>query len=529
MRSVLCPAVVTAVSAALLSLAACAAPAPPAAPAPDAAPKRVRIVHTNDFHGNLLPSRPSFAGGREVGGSAVLAAHFDSAAARFAGPTWVISAGDDMQGTAVSNLSWGRATIDAHNAAGYDAAATGNHEFDWGIDTLRARIAQSRFPWLAANLFVAQSDTHPSWIRPWVMLEERGVRTAIVGAALPTTPEIVLAGRVAGLRFDPAAPAIARAARAARAAGADFVVATMHIGAVCETPGSAPEEESRGCRGEVLEVAESLAGTVDLVVGGHTHNRVMTTSGGVPVMEAAYYGRAYSVTDLERRGDSVRVVSRSVRVPYADEVTPDTAVARVVARWNADVRPLTERVIATSSAEMADVEVDESPLGNLIADAFRRATGAQATIVNTGSIRRPLPAGPITYGMLYELQPFQNALVRQEVTGAQLRAALEAGLTDRGRVLAHVSGLVVTYDSAAPRGSRIREIRLEDGRVVGDADRVTLGLTEFVATGGDRFSALTQAPITQAGLVDLDAVIAHLQALPQPIAPPSVGRWRPAR
>ncbi|HZG43850.1 MAG TPA: metallophosphoesterase, partial [Longimicrobium sp.] len=131
-----------------LALAAAAActPAPPAtAPAPDAA-KRVRIVHTNDFHGRLLPQTVSQ---RAAGGSAVLAAHFDSAAARFGGPTVTLSAGDDMQGTAISNLSWGRATIDAHNAAGYDAAAIGNHEFDWGQDTLAARVRDSRFPWLA--------------------------------------------------------------------------------------------------------------------------------------------------------------------------------------------------------------------------------------------------------------------------------------------------------------------------------------------------------------------------------------------
>ena len=513
-------------AAALLVLGACAPSAPAPAPAPEAV-KRVRIVHTNDFHGRLLSSR---SGGREVGGSAVLAAHFDSAAARFpGGPTWVVSGGDDMQGTAVSNLSWGRATIDAHNAAGYDAAALGNHEFDWGLDTLRARIRQSRFPWVAANVYAARADTQPSWIRPWVMLEERGVRTAVVGAALPATPEIVMAGRIAGLRFGPAGAAIVRAAREARAAGADFVVATMHIGAECERPGSAPEEESQGCRGEVLQVAREVAGEVDLVLGGHTHRRVLTAEGGVPVLEAASYGTAYAVADLERRGDSVVVLARQVRVPYADEVTPDTAVARVVAQWNADVRPLTERAIATLSAPLEDPDAGEYPLGNLLVDAFRSAAGADAGLLNNGAIRRPLPAGQVTYGMLYELQPFQNAVVRQTVTGAQLRAALEVGLDDQGRPNAHVSGLVVTYDPAAPRGSRIREIRREDGRVVTDADRLTLGLPEFVATGGDRFAPLVPAPYANVGVVDVDALIAYLRSRPQPVAAPPADRWRPVR
>src|SRR5688500_7701865 len=163
-----------------LLAAGCAPPPPAAGPVPEAV-KRVRIVHTNDFHGRLLPQTSN---GRSLGGSAVLAAHFDSAAARFQGPTLILSAGDDMQGTAISNLSWGRATIAAHNASGYDAAALGNHEFDWGQDTLIARVRESRSPWLAANVFVAGTRRQPEWVRPWVMIERAGVRTAVIGIAL---------------------------------------------------------------------------------------------------------------------------------------------------------------------------------------------------------------------------------------------------------------------------------------------------------------------------------------------------------
>ena len=214
-----------------------------------------------------------------------------------------------------------------------------------------------------------------------------------------------------------------------------------------------------------------------------------------------------------------------------DEVTPDTAVARVVREWEERVRPLAERGIATLAAEMPFVDPGrgEWVVGNLLADAVRRATGAQASIVNSGSIRRGLPAGPVSYGTLYELQPFQNALVTVEATGAQLRAALENGLDEHGRINAHVSGLTVVYDSAAPAGSRVRSITLDGGRAVRDDDRVTLGLTEFVATGGDRFTMLRDLPRRNTGVIDLDAVIAHLQALPHPVSPPATGRWRKAR
>jgi 2',3'-cyclic-nucleotide 2'-phosphodiesterase (5'-nucleotidase family) len=505
-----------------LALAAACAPTPPAegpAPAPRGAP-RVRIVHTNDFHGRLQPQQ---ANGRSLGGSAVLAAHFDSAVARFDGPTLILSAGDDMQGTAISNLSWGRATIAAHNAAGYDAATFGNHEFDWGVDTLRARVAESRYPWLAANLFVAGTRTHPQWVRPWVMIERGGVRTAVIGVALRTTPEIVMAGRTAGLEFGPEAPAIDQAAREARAAGADFVVVTAHVGAACERAGTAPDEMSDDCEGEALEVADDLTEPVDLIVGGHTHRRVLATEDGIPFVEAASYSTAYSVTDLELRDGRAVATRREVRVPYADEVSPDTTVGRIVAEWERRVTPVTERIVVTSAQELPR-QGSEYALGNLVADAMRAQAGAQASIVNNGSIRRDLPAGPLSWGVLFELHPFGNALARTEVTGAQLRAALENAVAG-DRIDAHISGMTVRYDPEAPSGSRIREIRLDDGRVVGDGDTVTLGLSEFLATGGDRYVTLAQGRTTRTALIDLDALIAYLTALPQPIRAPSVGRW----
>lgn len=512
-------------AALLLALAACAPP-PPAAPAPEPA-KRARIVHTNDFHGRLAPQRPGWAGGRTVGGSAVLAAHFDSAAARFDGPTFVLSGGDDMQGTAISNLSWGRATIAAHNATGYDAAALGNHEFDWGLDTLRARIAESRFPWVAANVYAAGTQRQPAWLRPWTMLERGGVRLAVVGAALPYTPQLVMAGRVAGLDFGPVGPAVDRSAREARAAGADFVVVTLHVGAACDAPGpgAPPEQESTGCEGELLEAAAQITEPVDLLVGGHTHNRVLTTANGIAVAEAASYSVAYSVTDLERRGGRTAATRREVRTAWADEVAPDTAVARVVEDWEARVRPVSERVLVSFAAPM-EREGSEYPLGNLVADAVRARTGARVALVNTGSVRRAMPAGPITYGMLYELQPFQNELVTVTATGAQLRAALENALARDAAPDAHVSGITVTYAPSAPRGSRVREIRLTGGRPVRDADTITIGTSEFVATGGDGYVVLKEAPMTRAGMVDLDALVAFLQSLPQPVQPPRTGRWR---
>jgi len=509
-----------------------AACAPTAAP-PSAGPEpalQARIVHVNDFHGRLAEQETSAFGERRLGGAAALAAHVDSARTRFDGPTFFLSAGDMFQGSAVSNFSYGRATVDVMNRSSYDAAALGNHEFDWGLDTLRARVRESAFPWLAANLFVAGTEAHPDWVSPWVMLERDGVRLAVIGLVLPGTPDVTLAGRTAGLDFRPAPVYVDRYAREARAAGADFIVVTAHIGARCEDQAllALPESPSTGCRGEIMEIAEALNERVDLILGGHEHQRTVITHAGTPISQAYMYGMAISVTDLERRGGTRTVVSQRVHLTYVDQVNPDTAVAGRVSFWEAEVAPVVSREVAVFAVPMPR-EGDEYPLGNLIADAHRHATGAHLAVTNNGGIRRGMPAGRITLGMLFELQPFQNEMVTVEMTGSLLREAMEHAYGDDPRLRVHVSGMTVTLDRDAPPGRRVRELRRDDGRVIADADVVTVATSEFIATGGDRFTMFTQGRQTRTGMEDLEVLVSYLQALPQPVRPPNVGRIRPLR
>ncbi len=524
-----------------LALAGCA-PAPPPTPAPapaDApvtlAPLTLQVLHTNDWHGRFLPE---VVGGDTIGGSAVLAAWFDSARVRFDGPTVFLSGGDIMQGTAISNLSWGRGAIDLHNRKGLDASVLGNHEFDWGLDTLRARIAESDFAWLAANVFTGGADAPPEWIEPWTVLERDGVRVGVVGVALAATPDIVMAGRTGDLRFGPEAPAIDRGVRALRDQGVDFVIVTTHVGAVCDEAGDPdgtdPEAPSTGCRGHLVDVLEAVRERPDLVVGGHTHLRNLFDVNGIPVVQAPAYGRGVTVSRLERRpGEAARVVHRAIPVPRAADVDPDTAVAAVVARWVAEVGPILDRAVAVLADSMTNAErrPRENPAGNLLADAQRWATGADIGLVNNGSLRRSLPAGEATYGLLYEFQPFQNELVRVHVNGALLREILEFGLTDEATPWIHLSGIQVEVDAARPRGSRVvRVLRAGPdgvpGPEVGPDDRLSIGTTEFLALGGDGFVLLAEGELERTGPIDVDGLIDYLGSLPQPVQPPATGRWR---
>lgn len=502
---------------------------------------RVQILHSNDFHGRLLPS---VVAGDTIGGAAVLAAWYDSARVRFEGPTVVLSAGDMLQGTAVSNLSWGQAAIDISNRIGVDASALGNHEFDWGVDTLVARIRESAFPWLGANVVDAETGTHPDWVRPWVVVERDGVRVGVVGIALEETPRIVMAGRTEGLRFEAEAPAADRAIREVRAAGVDFVVMTAHVGAYCDDVGNAsglePEAPSLGCRGGLVDLVSALQEPVDLVLGGHTHVRNHFEVNGIPVMQGPAYSGGITVTHLERARDGqVRATYRAILPPRKAEVDPDTLMLRVVEGWAGEVRPLLERPVAVFSDSLSNAGrlPRENPAGNLLADAQRWATGADVGLVNNGSLRRTLPAGVVNYEILYEFQPFQNELVRIEGDGAWLKRVLEFGLNDDGAPWTHISGIRVEVNPNAQRGSRVgRVFRVREGaegtRVeteIGDNDPISIGTTEFLATGGDGYRILAEGVLTRLRVIDVDALGEWIATLTSPVSPPAVGRWSEVR
>jgi 5'-nucleotidase len=203
-------------------------------------------------------------------------------------------------------------------------------------------------------------------------------------------------------------------------------------------------------------------------------------------------------------------------------VAPDAAVSALVQRAVAAVAPVVGRPVATIAAPLTR-EGTQYPLGNLIADAMRAEGKADVAVMNNGGIRANLRGGPATYGSLFEIQPFGNVLYRFTVSGAALRDYLEK-LVD-GRLNVHMSGAVVTYDSAAAPGARVRGVRVGGTELRPDGE-YTLLLNDFLATGGDGLGLGSAARRMEVlPLVDLDAFIAYLRGRPQPVQGPTDARF----
>ncbi|MEO8226280.1 MAG: 5'-nucleotidase C-terminal domain-containing protein [Gemmatimonadota bacterium] len=498
-------------------------------PAPKVAPRGVpgdtillRVLAINDFHGALMPQTYSWSKGRLVGGAAAVKALMDSAAAQCHGcPVLRLDAGDEMQGTLESNLFYGRSVIEAFNRMGIQAAAIGNHDFDWSVDTLRQRMAQSRYPWLSANIFDSTTGKRPAWATPYRILNAGPLRVAVIGWITPVTKTIVRAEYVRGLRFAAGAAAIQDVLAEVKAQQPDVTILLAHSGAFCD---------SLKCNGEILDLARELGpGAVDMIVSGHTHSLVNTAVGAVHVVQARSSGRSLAVIDLVRTPVGARDERSRVEDVYDDTVAPDSAIAALVATYAVRTDSLARRTVTTIKLPLLKAGEDEGqyPLGNLIADAQRNVARADVALMNNGGIRGAgLPAGPVSYRQLFELAPFQNNVVRVTVTGAVLRAAMEHAL-ESGRPDAHISGMTVRYDPKRPAGKRVVEMRLSSGKPVNDKATYSLATLDFMQTGGSGYAMLIPLPVERGFGTDIEALLAYLRRLPQPVEAPAAPRIVP--
>jgi 2',3'-cyclic-nucleotide 2'-phosphodiesterase (5'-nucleotidase family) len=473
---------------------------------------RLRIIATNDFHGALEP-RPD-ATGRLRGGAAYLATAIARARADCVSPaceTLLLDGGDEFQGTPASNLAYGRPVVDVFNTLGYAAGAVGNHEFDWGQDTLKARMRDARYALLAANVRYADGRDVP-WIRDDTLIIRGALKVGVVGVATLLTPTTTRASNVVDLRFADPVPIVDSLSRRLRARGADFVVVVAHDGAFCDRDGAT------NCRGEIIEFARRLREPVDAIVSGHTHSLIDAVVNGIPIVQARSSGTALGVIDLGPEGSR-----HQVRDVLPDSLPADSAIAARVQRAVASVAPIVNQPVATIAGNLVR-EGTQYPLGNLIADAMRAEGKGDVAVMNNGGIRANLREGPATFGSLFEVQPFANVLYRYTLAGAALRDYLETLVGKRLNV--HASGVVVTYDTTAAPGTRIRSVRMADGSELRPDGEYTLVLNDFLATGGDGLGLGTAARRTEVlAIVDLDAFVAYLRGRPQPVRAPTDARF----
>ncbi|HLM73609.1 MAG TPA: 5'-nucleotidase C-terminal domain-containing protein, partial [Polyangiaceae bacterium] len=317
-----------------------------------------------------------------------------------------------------------------------------------------------------------------------------------------STPNTTIAANFAGLSVTPLAEAVAREARALRSKGAEIVVALAHAGGHCVRLDDPDDLSSCKPGEEIFEATRALPpGAVDAIVAGHTHQAVAHRVAGIPIIESYANGKAFGRIDLTWDPAARRVVSARIHQPVeliAGRVYEGLAVIEPDSEVSAIIDPAIQGA-AAKRAELLGVSVEapieeeykeESALGNLVASLMLELDPeAQIAINNAGNLRADLPAGPLSYGSLYDSLPFDNRLARVMMSGRALADLFRRNLAGQRGILS-VAGLRVEA-RCGPSGLTVNLV-LEgkngaQGRAIKDSDSLRVVTTDYLATGGGDF------------------------------------------
>jgi 2',3'-cyclic-nucleotide 2'-phosphodiesterase (5'-nucleotidase family) len=455
------------------------------------------ILHVNDTHGHIIPYLDkSVDSGHPVGGAEYLAKMVERERAANLGGTILLSAGDMFQGTPVSNLFHGKPVIEIMNYLKYDAMALGNHEFDWGQDVLHTIISSASFPVISANIF-KRGRTPIRGVKPYVILNKKGVRIAVIGITTPDTYYTTRPGNLTGLTFASPERVLPAIIRRVRAQGASIVIALTHYGLDADR-----------------ELAREVSG-IDVIVGGHSHTAVRdpVIESGTVIVQAGSNGIYLGVLKITfdpkkkkilsfTRKDELRLVSP------ASGAGLDPNVARIVDNYDAKIKTEFSKVVGTAAADLTRHSTGESDLGDVVTDAMRDATGAQIAFQNGGGIRADIPKGLITVEEIFTALPFDDDLVSMDLTGEQIRELLEKSVLSEN--ILQVSGIRIEYDLTKPAGAKAASVEV-DGKPMETQATYRVVTNDFLAAGGNQFNIFKKGRNVSMGQSQRDAVADYIR------------------
>ena len=471
----------------------------------------LRIYHVNDVHSRV--EEDDWAGSM---GYAKMATLIDQGKSEVDNVMF-LDAGDSFHGQTIANINEGESISHILDLMNVDALTIGNHDFNYGQERLMELKEMSNFPFLAANLVREDGEEIP-YTQDYVIKEYDGVKVGIFGLATPETAYKTHPKNVEGLIFEnpvTTANAVVNELRGQ----VDVVVGLTHLGI------------SEGSEYTSAMVAEEVPG-IDLIVDGHSHSVIEEGMmvNDTMIVQAGEYSKFLGYVDLTIENGNVSSMNANL-IPREDtmDVEKDYIISKVVDRINRANENITSQVVGRTAVELngarGNVRTGETNLGNLLTDAMRTKLDTDAAITNGGGIRASIDQGEVTQGEVITVLPFGNTTMAIEISGADLRAALEHGVSEYPAtegLFPQVSGIKFTFDGDAEAGNRVQQVWV-GGEELDPDQMYTVATNDFMKAGGDGYSMFTNAPIVkEAG--GLEEVLMEYIEANSPVAPDTEGR-----
>ncbi len=435
---------------------------------------------------------------------------------------FLFDSGDIFTG-ALAKLTEGRLAFELMITMGYDAMAIGNHEFEYGHEVFAWQKNRAPFPVLGANFFY--KDTPHPYAQAHAVIERNGIRIGVIGIMGQDAVSAIIPSFIAPLDVTVPAAAVQRSVDELRDQ-VDLIVLLTHQG---KTAPMQTDAESDPRLQRDIDADINLAGAVtgvDVLFAGHadagTPEPIVHPDTGTIIMQT--YGQATHLGYLQltvdaATGDLLRHDGRLIPVDPALH-SPDPQILAKLAEYRS-AYPEIQAVVGQSEARMNRRYIEESDVGHLFADAFIAAAATDVAFVHSGSLRKDLPGGEVRVVDLLDTYPFVDDVIVKEMSGAQIRRALEQSFTlERG--LLQVGGLTVSYDLTRPEGQRLVSLE-RDGVPVADDDRLLVAAPGFLAEGGDLYTMFAEAEALRSVGKVSDVVAAYFAAH-DVVAVPASGR-----
>ena len=439
-----------------------------------AAEKEIVVLSINDFHGALAPA------GKNVGAVKLVDA-LKAEKAKNPEGTIVVSAGDNYQGSAMSNLMYGEPVSAVFKEMGIELSAVGNHEFDWGVDRISKWAEDGGFTFVCTNIYDKRTNQPVDWAEPFAIIEKEGVKVGFIGLATPETAYKTLKANVENYEFRDPVEVITEWVPKVKDAGADIIIALTHLGSFQDKEGNITGEAADLC----------AVDGVDAVISAHTHQRVCGLVNGKPFVQAYKYGRSFGkLTFIFDENNKLVSAEPFLDNLYkrADTLKDDANTLAIYGKYEEELNPVLGKVLGKTTVDLDhDRYAGPSLLGEWVCEIMKDKAGVQIAMTNGGGLRTNIPAGEITAGKLYEVMPFDNTLYTMKLSGADIKANIEHGIMNEDIGWIQIAGVRVTYNPGAEAGSRITSMVLEDGTPVEMDKYYTVVTNDFMFTGGDKY------------------------------------------
>ncbi len=422
---------------------------------PDSGIQQVTILYTNDEHGWMQ--------GMQAGqGAANLYAYWQEREGYSKdGPFLILSGGDNWTGPAISTWTQGESMVEVMNAMNYDATAVGNHEFDFGLDVIRQRTLQARYPHLSANTRWRDSGEIPEelGILPYTVKTVSDVRFGIIGLTTTGTRVAANPTYIADLVFLDYEQALRETFPHVQKHNPDIIVVISHV-----------------C---VSELEPLIRNTQDLDIAmmgaGHCNELIAEQIGNTVLLGGGYHFTSYATIKFDFDTATKRLLRTRFRTNRYIHEDQDSAIAAIVNSRAGEMDGILSEEVAFFAAPLG--RIDEK-LEQLVVNSWLEFDPtADVAITNAGGIRTDLPAGKIDVNTIVSLLPFDNTIIAAEVSGRTLLQALEEGSQPVSGGLGHIRGQWIVSKSGQP----LLKDRLY--RVL---------LNSFMYAGGDGFGAIAE-------------------------------------